>query len=86
VHRDGEAIWRSFEATAALVGARYSPAALRGYLAMGWLFRAQFGHGNFAHFVGCAREALVSRGPGAWRLVANATARRTGLFKRWVVS
>jgi glycosyltransferase involved in cell wall biosynthesis len=86
VHRDGEAIWRSFEATAALVGARYSPAARRGYLAMGRLFRAQFGHGNFAHFASCACGALASRGPGAWRLVANATARRTGWFKRWVVS
>lgn len=86
VHRDGEAIWRSFEVNAKLVGGRYSPAALRGYLAMGRLFRAQFGHGNFAHFTGCAWDALASRGPGAWRLVANATARRTGLFKRWVVS
>ena len=86
VHRDGEAIWRSFEATAAMVGIRYSPAAVQGYLAMGRLFRAQFGHGNFAHFMGCAWAALRARGPGAWRLVVNATARLTGLFKRWVVS
>lgn len=86
VHRDGEAIARSFEAVAALASARYSPRALRGYLAMGRLFRAQFGHGSFAHFTGCAWEAWVSRGPGAWRLVANATARRTGWLKGWVVS
>ncbi len=86
VHRDGEAIWRSFEVTAALVGTRYSPAALRGYLAMGRLFRAQFGHGGLGHFAGCACAALAARGPGAWRLVVNASARRLGLFKRWVVS
>jgi len=86
VHRDGEAIWRSFESTVALAGSRYSPAAVQGYLAMGRLFRAQFGHGNFAHFLGCAWVTLRTRGPGAWRLVVNATARRTGLFKRWVVS
>ena len=86
VHADGEAIWRSFEATAALVGGRYSAAALRGYMATGGLFRAQFGYGGAAHFVGRAWAVLASRGPGAWRLLLNATARRTGLLKSWVVS
>jgi glycosyltransferase involved in cell wall biosynthesis len=86
VHRDGLAIWRSFEATAALVGTRYSPKAVHAYLATGRLFRAQFGHGTFLHFVSCAIAAWRARGLGAWRLAANATARRTGLLKRWVVS
>ena len=86
VHRDGEAIWRSFRATVRLAGPRHSRAARRGYLAMGRLFRAQFGYGNLAYFAGCAWAALRTRGPRAWRLVVNAAAHRTGRFKHWVVS
>lgn len=86
VHANGEEIWRSFEAVRASMGDRFSPAAWRGYLAMGRLFRAQFGYGSIGHFAGCAANALIARGPSAWRLVLNATARRTGWFKDWVVS
>jgi glycosyltransferase involved in cell wall biosynthesis len=86
VHRDGAAIWRSVETTVALVESSQSLAARRGYLAMGRLFRAQFGYGNIFHFLRCASAALVTLGPHSWRLVVNATARRLGWFKRWVVS
>ena len=85
VHADFDEVWRTYRVTCRRVGARYSHRARRGYLAMGRLVRAQAGHGNWAHFAGCAGRIFCTRGPGAWRLVANATARRLGWFKDWLV-
>jgi len=85
VHR-GEAVWQAYRATWRIARRRYSRQALRAYLAMGLIVRAQGGHGNLAHFIGCASAVLRFRGLGAWRLVANATAHRFGLLRKWAVS
>jgi glycosyltransferase involved in cell wall biosynthesis len=86
VHADGEAIWRSHEMVRELMGERFTPRAWRAFMATGALVRAQFGYGSFRHFLSCAAAAAVTGGPKNWRLIANATARRFGWFKRWVVS
>ncbi len=86
VHADMEAVWRACRVNAKQVRGRYSREARRAYLAMGRLVRAQGGHGSAEHFARCAWAAMLTRGPGAWRLVANATARRLGVFREWVVS
>lgn len=86
VHANTEAVWRACRVNAKQVGRRYSREGRRAYLAMGWLVRAQGGYGSAGYFARGAWAALGTRGPGAWRLVANATARRLGILKRWVVS
>jgi len=86
VHADGEMIWRAYQATARVAGSRYSRLARRRFLAKGRLVRAQFGHGNWLHLARCARSCLAVRGWREWRLVLNATLRRLGWFRRWVVS
>jgi len=85
VHR-GEAVWRAYRATWCIVHRRYSREARRAYLAMGCIVRAQNGHGSFVHFARCAITVLRTRGLGAWRLVANATAHRFGVLSKWAVS
>ena len=82
----GEAVWRAYQVNWHQVRRQYSRTALRQYLAMGRLVRAQNCYGSATHFLRCARAALAIRGPGAWRLVANATAHRFGLLSKWAVS
>lgn len=85
VHR-GEAVWHAYRATWRITHRLYSRRARRAYLAMGRLVRAQNQHGGVMHFLRCVRAVLATRGPGAWRLVVNATAHRFGLFSNWMVS
>ncbi|MBK9990471.1 MAG: glycosyltransferase family 2 protein [Verrucomicrobia bacterium] len=85
VHR-GEVVWKAYQATWRIVRRRYAREARRAYLAMGCIVRAQNGHGSFVHFVRCAIMVLRTRGLGAWRLVANATAHRLGVLSKWAVS
>lgn len=82
----GDAVWKAYRANWRQVRGHFSRAAIRQYLAMGRIVRAQNGHGGAGHFVRCARAVLATRGFGSWRLVANATAHRYGLLRRWVVS
>lgn len=82
----GDAAWKAYRANWCQVRGHFSGGAIRQYLAMGRIVRAQSGHGNAAHFMRCARAVLATRGIGGWRLAANATAHRYGLLKRWVVS
>lgn len=86
VHADGEGIWEAYRRNWPVARRRFSRRACRGYVAMGRLVRAQYGHGDLRHFGRCCGAVLRTRGLGAWRLVANATARRFGLFSRWIVS
>lgn len=86
VHGDMESVWHACRVNAKQVRGRYSREARRAYLAMGQLVRAQGGYGNAGHFARCAWATLKARGPGAWRLVANATARRLGVLREWIVS
>lgn len=86
VHVDGEDGWRAYRKNWRVVHRRFSRAACRGYLARGLLIRALGGRGGALHFARCLQAVLATRGLRSWRLVANATVRRTGLLKTWVVS
>lgn len=86
VHADGEMIWRAYRATAAVAAGRYGRDARRRFLAKGRLVRAQFGHGSGLHFARCVAACLAVRGWRDWRLALNATLRRLGWFRRWVVA
>jgi glycosyltransferase involved in cell wall biosynthesis len=86
VHRNTEAVWEAYRVNWKQVRTRYSRDALRAYLAMGLLVRAQGGHGDAAGFIRRLRSVLVTRGFGSWRLAANATAQRTGVLREWIVS
>jgi len=86
VHADGEMIWRAYRATARVAVGRYDRRSRRRFLAKGRLVRAQFGHGDWAHFARCARACLATRGWREWRLVLNAALRRLGWLRRWVVA
>jgi glycosyltransferase involved in cell wall biosynthesis len=85
VHR-GDAVWKAYRTTWHLTHIRYSRQARRAYLAMGCIVRAQGGYGGRRHFLWCALTVFRTRGLGAWRLVANATAHRFGVLSKWAVS
>lgn len=85
VHADREATWEASQLNWRNAAGRFSEAARHEYLVKSRLVHAQ-NYGSNAHFVGCVGTVLRVRGLKSWRLILNATARRYGLLKNWVVS
>lgn len=76
VHRNKEAVWRTYEFSARLLIDQFSPAAKLAYLARGRLERARGGHGGLPYFLGSLLEIMRTPTPRKWRVIAFALRER----------
>lgn len=80
------AVWREYRSCLKRNGHLFSREARRAFMATGLLARAQGMAVSWPEYLHCLRRVLATQGPGSWRLVINAAARRSAWLSRWVVT